>query len=301
MVNHSSYEKQYYDNLSQLRVKFRGVDENYPFELYEQLLSNTTPFISYTHVSKKIDALCRSLANDYSTDALDLYHRCLLLYLIDHAVQGEKLKSYPQQIQDLFAIEYQRIAKEVENNHLGFYNYDNDLFCKDLAVCICKMFPVGALKVEVSGIPRRILFVGGWRQLLNSLKLFFRLGKIKPTYEIHLDIRYRADFTPEGWDNCFLLISEMLGKNPELLGVTGASWFFDPQISMISPHLCYLRKRIEDNGGKFFFFQKNNHTTELALCSSITRRKLYDKGLYKPASYMTFWARTDIMIWARKI
>ena len=85
----------------------------------KKLLAEKPSFYGYRYVSKKVTALCNSLVRDYSPEALDLYHRCLLLYLIEHAAQGEKLTSYPQQIQDLFAIDYQRIAKEVEKNHLG--------------------------------------------------------------------------------------------------------------------------------------------------------------------------------------
>lgn len=287
--------------LSQLHAEFNGICDKYPFATYERLMTESPPYSSYRCVSKKIVEFCQLLRNEYSPEALAHYHRCLLLYLIANAPDNLYSKIYPSKVEEAFSSEYQRISSDLITNTVGFYCYDNDLFCKDLAVCTRKMFPIGALKTEVTGIPRRILVNGGWRQLLRLLRIFAELGSTKPFYEIHLDIRYRATFTPQGWYDCFLMIAEMLEKNHEILGFTGSSWFFDPQTRLVSPHLGYLRKLIEDNGGKFFYYKENERTTELALESSSTRRKFFEQGAYRPASYLAIWPRAELLEWAKNI
>jgi len=298
--NRSNYKLLLNGYLSNLNTDFDSIGLKYPFDKYCQLLAQKTRYSSYRHMDSKLVNYCHSLVSDYSEEALELYHRCLLLYLIVHISLDHDFLCYPDRIEDCFYLEYTRIVNELTTNPSGFYSYKNDLFCKDLAVCTHEMFPMGAFKTEVSGIPRRIFFTEGIKQFVRLLKLFTKLGKNKPIYEWHFDVRYRADFTPQGWDDCFRLLAEMLERNPEIIGLTGASWFFDPQIEQISPHLSYLRKRIEDNGGEFFLFCSNDHTTELALSSSNTRRKLYEQGLYKPSSYLVFWPREKLLEWARK-
>ncbi len=300
MENSCEYRDVFQIYLSKLQTEFDGIDKDYPFAKYQLLLTQSPKYSSYQCVSGQVSEFCHFLDNDYSPDATAHYHRCLLLYLIANASQVHDSKIYPSRVEDAFLTEYQRIVEDAAINPAGFYNYDNDLFCKDLAVCTHKMFPIGAFKAEVTGIPRRIIFKDGWRQFVRLLRKFAKLGSNKPFYEIHLDIRYRSTFSPQGWDDCFHMLAEMLEKNPDIMGFTGSSWFFDPQISVVSPNLGYLRKLIEENGGEFYYYKENEHTTELALESSSTRRKYYDQGAYRPASYLAIWPRAELMEWAKK-
>jgi CelD/BcsL family acetyltransferase involved in cellulose biosynthesis len=298
MTNQPGYPQLYQAALAQLAERFPGVAGSFPFARFSQLLAQTPVHLSYRHTSRKLAAFRHGIVSGFSLEALDLYHRCALLYLISHRFPENRATCYTEQVRGQFSAEHARIARETAENPTGFYTPENDLFCKDLAVCSGKMFPVGAFKVEISGIPRFNLITGGGRQFLRLARLALKLGHLRPTYELHLDVRFRAEFTPQGWDDCFVQIAGMLEQNPEILGMTGDSWFFDPAIAAVSPRLAYLRQRIEDNGGEFFFSSRSRHTTELALDSSEKRRKLFEQGLYIPASYITFWDRAKLMLWA---
>jgi hypothetical protein len=212
-----------------------------------------------------------------------------------------EVEKYTEQVRSLFITEMQRIVSELDSNKPGFYSFDNDLFCKDLAISTLRMFSVGVLKVEGhAGIPRRFLAVGGIRQLLRGARVIGLLKGFYPYYEIHLDIRYRADFNPAGWDRALLNTAEMLKLHEQIKGMIGASWFFDPQIPYVSPHLTYLRQHIEENGGEFFYMKRDARTTHLAISASSTRKKLYECGKYVPCSYMAIWPRGKMLQWAER-
>ena len=302
MINLQTFQGLYERHVNKLHAKKKYLTVKYPFEKYVEHLANKPLFAGYREPGHEILSLCRAIESEDPLVSLDAYHRCFLLYLVVYEFQKLNNNRYPESIQDLFAREYKRIAVEVETNPVGFYSYDNDLFCKDLGICTHRMFPAGALKVEaLSGVPRRVLLSFRPGQLLKGMKQILLSGGFRPFYEMHLDIRYKEDFDPKGWDNAFCLIAEMLVKNPHIKGLTGASWFFDPQIPRISPRLTYLRQRIEENGGKFLFYQSDEKTTQFAISKSSTRKRLYEKGLYRPASYLAIWSRENIISFAQTL
>lgn len=285
----------------QLNEQYLGIIEKFPLDEYVTTLNEGHAFVGYSVVSDKIFNLCDEISHDYTQEALDLYHRILLLHLLLANWNEMHSGRFSVAVQGQFQRECCRISDEVESNQIGFYTYNNDLFRKDLAVAMLRMFPAGVLKVEcLAGIPNRIVLSNKGRDVMSWFRLLLRTGGFSPFYEIHLDIRYRDEFNPEGWDAALQMIGEMLIYNPQIKGITGASWFFDPQIRSISPRLNYLRERAEKNGGCFFFYKKENHTTELAIASSPTRRKLFEDGSYKPVSYFMVWPRADILQWIHR-
>ncbi len=158
MQNIAVFESTYSSLLSGLRCLQENIIDKYPFDLYVKLLDARPHYESYRYQNKEVIALCKSIENDSSTFYLDVYHRCLLLRLILLAINKNSISLYPKKIKEYFELEYMRIASEVSINSESFYRYDNDLFCKDLAICTHRMFPVGVLKIEaLSGIPRSVM------------------------------------------------------------------------------------------------------------------------------------------------
>ncbi|MFT6665748.1 MAG: hypothetical protein ACJA05_002619 [Porticoccus sp.] len=47
-------------------------------------------------------------------------------------------------------------------------------------------------------------------------------------------------FNPEGWMETYENLADLLAANPSLLGVQSTSWFLDPALMEVSPHLSYL-------------------------------------------------------------
>lgn len=267
----------------------------FPLETYQQLLTAHTQSSGYRDHGSAVVKWCEDIKKCAGDDSLGHYHRNLLVHLIVTRVACSR---FPETVQTQYFEEFERMLEELSRNPSEWYSWDEDLFCKDVAICCCRMFPAGCLKTEIhSGVPRRMFTKVKPRELLSFSSLVLRLGGFGPFFEIHLDVRYRKKLTPEGWEYALRLVGQTLKMYPEVKGVTGASWFFDPAIAIISPHLWYLRQQIEENGGEFFYAGTNNRVIELATLASAARKKRFKDGSYIPASYMMIWSRENILKW----
>lgn len=253
-------------------------------------------FNGYRDPGNAVVNLCEDFKKYAGADILGSYHRSLLVHLIaTHAVQ---CSLFPEAIQAQYLEEFKRIIAELDMNPAEWYSWDEDLFCKDVAICCHRMFPAGCLKTEIhAGVPRSMIVKVNPSELIRFSSLMLRLGGFGPFFEIHLDVRYKKNFNPEGWEEALRLVGQTLKMLPEIKGIIGSSWFFDPIIPTISPRLTYLRQQIEENGGKFFFAGSNNRVIELATVASASRKKLYEEGSYIPSSYLTIWPRENVLEW----
>lgn len=275
-----------------------GVLNGFPFETYWGLLAKRHKLAGYRDPGVDVKNICNAITERGGKELLGRYHRNLLIHQIVVNIDDAQNSFFPERNQTQYRDEFKRMVSELEINPLEWYSWDEDLFCKDLAICCFRMFPAGCLKTEMhSGIPRRMFATVKFGEIIRFTALTMRIGGLGPYFGIHLDVRYKDNFNPEGWKNSLRLVGHMLELFPEIKGITGGSWFFDPQIRIISPRLSYLRQQIEEAGGEFFFAGHYDWVTKLATSASATRRKLYEDGAYLPASYMTIWPRKKVLEW----
>lgn len=280
----------------QLERSAPGILGVFPLETYQRQLLSRNKFAGYRDPGSSVAMLCEDIRKYAGEDGLAYYHRSLLVHLI--AMQTEQSPMFPEAVQVQFLEEFKRMLGELTLHPAAWYSWDEDLFCKDLAICCSRMFPAGCLKTEMhAGIPRRMLVKVTPLELPRFCSLVLRLGGFGPFFEIHLDIRYRKDLTPTGWEKALRLVGGALKLAPEIKGITGGSWFFDPMAAEISPRLAYLRQFIEDKGGSFFYAGTNQRVVELATSASATRKRMYEDGTYQPASYVTIWPRKNVLEW----
>lgn len=298
MIDTSKLNDIYQYMLSQLLEYDRDILKYFPMSEYCECIVSSPIFTGYDRLGEFCKHLSSTITSTYSSQCLDTYHRCLLLYL----VINNKIKNIQcsKCVVNQYSIEKMRIAFDALDNQVGFYLFENDLFCKDLAVCAHRMFPGGVFKYELyAGVPRRALFRRNLKHVLQFSNFIVKVGGFRPFYGYHLDIRYRNEFTPDGCRRSFEIAAGMLELNKNIRGTVGSSWFYDPVIPEISPHLAYLRQQLEENGGVFFYGTRGAHITELALSSSQSRRKLFDEGLYIPTVYYGIWPREQLIRWAK--
>ena len=89
------------------------------------------------------------------------------------------------------------------------------------------------------------------RHPLAWSKCAIKVGLRGTLYQMHTDSNdplLMADFNDEGWTRFFRRTAMLLQSN-SVMGVIGASWFYDPALREVSPRLTYLRSLILDNGG----------------------------------------------------
>jgi hypothetical protein len=255
--------------------------------------------VPYHFMPKSIVDFWSKLEGEEETSSFGILSRTILLELILSFEKRSALLSYTDEIVKCYEATFSRILLSIEDETCDAYNSVNDLFIKDLALCRQHMFPAGIQIAEVSsGFPRSLMFCGGPKQFALFTAFLLQLGGNKPLYQIHIHKSEMADFNPAGRDRSYLRIAKMLEVHPEIKGMFGGSWFYDPALEEISPHLVYLRKKPQDNGAKIFFSGVNIHGGALAM--SKTRRQLYNEGKYLPKSYILIWPRKQMIEWAKR-
>lgn len=203
----------------------------------------------------------------------------------------------------LYPVAIEKLSFFLEQMEFENYDISNDFFRKDINLTLGLHVPCGGQVLELSRYFR----------IVSVLRSIFRGGNINPAikyflsdgpgqwFSVHTESRYLDYFSEEGWDACYIRIAEMLLNNPSINGLIGTSWFYDPSLIEISPHLRYLRERPLQNGA---FMMKHGSTPidiERATIKSKKRRKLYEEGKYLPVSYTIFWPRKALIAWAKGI
>lgn len=180
-----------------------------------------------------------------------------------------------------------------------YFSLENDLFVKDLAVCFGQLYPGGARLIDLrAGLPRRLLL----SQRFSTpavLRFFWTGGGFAPWLETHVDPRDLSEFSESGLVRMYLRVAAMLEVNPNVLGVFGGSWFYDPCLETLSPHLAYLQQLPRRYGARLFRGPTTPGTIASALLKSQRRRKAHESGAYRPQSYFLAWPRRALLAWAR--
>lgn len=249
----------------------------------------------------KINTKTLEMANSalsVSTNAGVLLNKYLLISLLKGFYVDNRVCKIPASIVELYQRDIKRIEMQLQQLDAEFYHLDNDAFLKDLAILSHRLIPVGAEYVfPYSGVPRSIIFKGGFLQLGKGLKAYIESGGFYPFLELHAHVLNLKDFNPDGWRATYLRIAELLELNSDFKGVTSSSWFLDPELKNISPHLAYLREFPEEHGATILFSSYDKHGESGALEKSDKRRRLYESDEYKPAIYTRIWPRKKIIDW----
>ena len=230
-----------------------------------------------------------------------LFNKFLICSLAADFTVSRSPYKIPPSVERLYLKEIRRIADQLDRFELSFYDLGRDEFLKDLAILTHRLIPVGAEFAQPDcGVPRSVLFKGGPSQLLRGLWFFgVRLRGFKPLFSLHLHNLALDEFNPEGLVETYGRLAELLELNPEFKGWFSGSWFLDPQLASISPHLAHLRAVPEANGAAIFFVEADPRGTSGALAKSATRQRLFREGKYLPKIYMRVWPRQAMLEWQR--
>jgi hypothetical protein len=280
----------------------RNLLSSFPIAKYLECIEKYPKISNYGYINQELKDFCRSIVYRSSERALELYHQLILVNLILIGKEKIEKNQLPEDIKKLCNSNFDRVAREIESGgNTECYNYGHDKFRKNMAICSLRLIPAGAQKINLSGISRRFLFRKGFTQFMEGIIFgLFELGGFYPLYEMHTDSNdpeLMADFNEDGWIKFYGRVYELLKTQPDVKGVFGSSWFFDPKLEKISPRLLYLRKIVTDNGGKLFYLGSNSQTIRDATLKSTTRRKLYEENKYMPTSYLLVWPRKKLISW----
>jgi hypothetical protein len=205
---------------------------------------------------------------------------------------------YADSIVEQYHNTFNRLLATCETGE-GWHEDDSEIYWKDLAMSQRLLFPAGSQIVSSNcGFD----FTQGLNpnfKTLQYLWLNLRQGGCKGYYRIHTHTPNLTSFNPQGWESCYLRIAQMLKLNPQIKGVFGTSWFFDPKLMNISPRLMYLQNIPLQHGAHCFHVGEDKSGN--AIHTSQTRRDLYYQGKYTPQTYLLIWPRAAIIKWAKNV
>jgi hypothetical protein len=156
----------------------------------------------------------------------------------------------------------------------------DEIALRDLAYGLGRMLPVGLTDIEVRASPP---------------------GEVceAPCIQWHMSVRRAGMFGRAAWWDAYERMAECAAGNQQIGGAFASSWFYDPELERVTPHLAHLRADLEAAGAELHELPTDALTTELALMTSTRRRALYANGEYVPRKYLVFWPR-DRLIQAKR-
>ena len=180
------------------------------------------------------------------------------------------------------------------------YELGDEYFLRDVRFAAGWTVPCGS---EVIDLRARVSLPASFQIALRARAPQLALRRLlvsgpDPWFAPHTESRHLDEFNETGWETTYRNVASLLRRHTDVVGVVGYSWFYDPELELISPRLAYLRRGPLAGGAVFI----RGHTTEFdvrnATAKSRTRRQLYRAGEYTPVGYKMVWLRPDILRWA---
>lgn len=180
------------------------------------------------------------------------------------------------------------------------YVFPGDYFVKDLRFAAGLTVPGGAEVLDLRSKPglRVLLHLLRRQPAPAHLRALLSGSRADPWFRIHTEKRYLRHFHEAGWDAFYRRVAGLLVLHPEVQGVVGTAWFFDPQLDEVSPRLGYLRNPLARGA-----FLVEGRTSQFDVVSATTnseaRKQLYEQGRYVPVPHTLVWPRQALLEWAR--
>lgn len=289
--------------------------DEFPIEYYISDVKSYSEIRNYNYISDRLRKTFDDIKSKYNDYVLASYHRLALSIFIKDSLRALRKIDIPESITKLFHEWFERVMKDFSRQPDGYYNHRKDPFKKDLGVCSLRLIPVGgAWVVEVSyhhlrpaDSVRKRRLADNSRSIISAVDirrflrlLFIKMDIIRPFYSIHTVDRYLPRFTPKEMNRSYIRIAELLKRNPRIKGLYRNSWFLDPALEKISPHLTFLRRIPEENGAKLFRVETRQTDINNSIALSAVRKKLFEEGKYVPSCYAYFWPKKKMIEWAER-
>jgi len=179
--------------------------------------------------------------------------------------------------------------------------YDRDFWAKDVRLALVLSVPGARTQmIDLSSpmgpgqVLRHAREGWGW----SVIPAYAAAQAWKPWLEVHTESRELSDFNEAGWDRAWATAAEILKRRPEMAGMLGSSWFYDPPLETISPRLAYLRLNPLKHGAFMVHQGPGEIHTQRAGTSSPTRAAMIESGEYVARSWLVAWPRAALIRWA---
>ena len=244
--------------------------------------------------------IAAAIAKDHGVDMKRRFLRAVIATAVQQTVATDRYRNLPPRTAANQARHLLRIAQDTDAQ-AEWLALDQDLFHKEFGLATMRLYACGSQLVDPRcGVPRSIVTREGLGGALPKLLTMAKLGGFKPYFQIHTHTFNLDAFNEAGWEECYLCCAELYQVHPEVLGMYGGSWFYDPALATISPRLAYLRDTPCNNGAVLMFVVKGGEAIANSTSTSPSRRQLYEEGKYMPTNYMLIWGRDTQRAWAAR-
>jgi hypothetical protein len=206
----------------------------------------------------------------------------------------------PDSILELIPERLDRLSAYLNRGLDCIYGPRGDDYLKDLKFVLLLSVPCGSSDLDlVSRVPFSSAIASTYRSgdLLTPFRYLSSRG-YGTWLRVHTDSRYLSQFNEAGREMCYKRVADLLLRRTHVRGLAGTSWYYDPKVQDISPHLAYLHDIPTRRGA--FLLRHGTHPVDIDLATrtSRTRRRIYEAGEYLPVCYSFVWPRKAILLWA---
>jgi hypothetical protein len=206
----------------------------------------------------------------------------------------------PDHVRANIVTEYRRMEKELSTASDEHYDLARHGMRCDFRIAGFGRIPIGLGHIEVGGVPRRLLISGGLSQARRLGRLLLSVGGHAPFYVSHFThtispMALLLLSNPERVVESLETVGECLRLNPHIRGLLATSWWYDPQMEQVAPHLAYLRQTSVSHGALLVRVGRTAGALKMALANSPQRQRLYDAGQYVPENYALVWSRQSLV------
>ena len=162
-----------------------------------------------------------------------------------------------------------------------------------------RRFPAGQYHWQHSGLPRSwILKVSGRERFTLLYWIARKLKGFGPVFFPHLNPHRKNRWLTENEANrSYYRMAQTLRLQPAIKGMVASSWLRSPDTAKASPHLAWMNRTIEANGGLVVVMGMADPESG-ALARSAARKELYEAGEFIPTTGLVIWPRDAMLAWA---
>ncbi|MBJ7485509.1 hypothetical protein [Brevundimonas sp.] len=284
---------------------FKGVQQRLAPDLLNRVLTASVEAVYPARASAShwnFDLPSHAADEALGADATDAMRRALVATWVLEMAERVETAALPVEVHELYPFWLDKLAAFLTEAADGDAEYDRDHYAKDVRFALVLSVPGAKTQtIDLSSPmgPGQVVRNGrdgyGWSQVLAYAKA---QGWKKPWLEVHTESRHTDDFTEAGWDRAWATAAAICKTRPELAGMIGSSWFYDPPLETISPRLAYLRVN-PLKGGAFIIHQGPAPIhSERCGATSPTRRAMIESGEYLPRSWLVAWPKSTLIPWA---
>jgi hypothetical protein len=256
--------------------------------------------LGFKYIAPEARALHAAIVHEAGEEGARVFLLACLLAAVRSTLRSGRVERLPARVRAHQLRQFERIAAHDEGM-LHYCGLEADVFLKELGLATLRLYAGASSVIDPhSGVGRSLLWKAGLARLPGRLLLFARAGGFRPFFEIHVHKLYLAEFNEEGRNECYRCCADLYPLHPEVLGMIGGSWFYDPAVASVSPHLAYLRTVPESGGARVLFVSHDEQAWKNATATSDKRRALHAAGQYRPASWTLIWPKRDQLAWSRR-